>query len=31
MKDGYGESVSVYEDDDLLFLGKNTLGGADGS
>ena len=25
LQDGYGESVAVQEDDDLLFLGKNTL------
>ena len=25
LRDGYGESVAVQEDDDLLFLGKNTL------
>ena len=25
LRDGYGEPVSVQEDDDLLFLGKNTL------
>ena len=25
LRDGYGEPVAVQEDDDLLFLGKNTL------
>ena len=25
MKDGYGESVAVHEDDDLLYLNKNTI------
>ena len=27
MKDGYGEPITVAEDEDLLYLSKSTFGG----